>query len=441
MADADAAPHRVATHRRAALSFESIARGRKYIAIHEDASDLLRPMAETSAGLEKVAEVARAAKDEESRFGESTTGMTARLFFQRMEDAAHLLLDLLRTSDQTASVATPPPATPPRQHQARLYEAMTAIGIFPTAEPMRIVQALAAGELAEIIVRVDRTLAPGRRLVTHRAIVAVWSTAIPEKAACWIADATSRQKDIEAMAGRPVADRTPQGRLQDAHPIVQIPSLDIKRRTPPARVVAILEAALAEFASYRQVGIVIDRKHVSVVVGTNKVANLAECFRRRIVKVEHYRGGASRGSNNWIGKCDMLLVAGSPRVPPSAIRTRLIQSSWAAAAARDGRWEKDWWSGIDTTGKRHTVAAAAYRDHDWHNAHLAMVHAELLQAIGRGRTVCENGIPVVVLSNENLGLFVHPKCVAPMPDRAVEGVGTVATLMKPNPTDLGPSQE
>ena len=438
MAEAEAAPHRIATHRRAALSFESIARGRKYIAIHEDPTDLLRPMAETAAGFDKVSQVARHVKDREWELGDDD----ARYFFSRMEDAAHELVELLGTTNTTCGIRMSSPAAPPQRHQARLLAAMTNIDVWTPAEALRIVLAVAAGDLAELSIRVDTVLAPGRQPIVHRAVVAVWQTKIPAGATCWIADATAKRDEIELLAGQPVTDCTPGGRLAAQHPVVQIPSLDIKKGTAPSRVAAILRAVLLAFSSYSRVGIILDKRHVPIVQGTSRSgANLEECFRRRITKVEHYRGGASRGSNTWIDDCDLLLVAGTPRVPPAAVGTRLIQAGNAPAAARDGRWERDCWSGLDTAGRRHTVATAAYRDHDWHAAHQAVVHAELIQAIGRGRSILESGIPVVVLSNENLGFPVYPNPLEPMPEMAVQALQVVGRLSGQFPTGAETPQD
>jgi hypothetical protein len=108
-------------------------------------------------------------------------------------------------------------------------------------------------------------------------------------------------------------------------------------------------------------------------------------------------------------------------VPPSVIKTRLIQAGNAAAAARDGEWDRDYWRGIDTEGRLHTVRTLGYRDHDWHAAHQAVVKAELVQAVGRARSICEHGIPVVVLTDEELGLPLRI-LAAPQPNKTADPV-------------------
>jgi hypothetical protein len=86
---------------------------------------------------------------------------------------------------------------------------------------------------------------------------------------------------------------------------------------------------------------------VPTIMGTaRKGPALPESIRQRIVKIEHHRSGLRRGSNSWLDDCDAILVVGTPRVPPAVIRTRLIQHGLTAAAARDGEWGRDYWSGV-----------------------------------------------------------------------------------------------
>jgi hypothetical protein len=62
----------------------------------------------------------------------------------------------------------------------------------------------------------------------------------------------------------------------------------------------------------------------------------------------------------------------------------------------------DYWSGVTESGKRQTVKCPHYTDHDWHRAYLSLVRGQLVQAIGRGRGILPEGIPVYVVTRENL---------------------------------------
>jgi hypothetical protein len=225
---------------------------------------------------------------------------------------------------------------------------------------------------------------------------------LPANRTIWINDATANPSEIEVLACRPVIDQTPKGRLKRRHEILQVP-LDIKKSTSPSVFTEILRGVIAVYPRSNRIGVICHQKHVAAVLGNGGGANLDPALRSRITKVEHFRSGEGRGSNTWIRDCDLILVIGTPRVPPSAVKQRLIQSGKPSAATRDGEWTRDWWSGVDRSGKRHTIRTLAYCDWDWHEAHRAIVHAELQQAVGRGRAICDNGVPVVVVSNEPLG--------------------------------------
>ena len=163
---------------------------------------------------------------------------------------------------------------------------------------------------------------------------------------------------------------------------------------------------------------------------------LDEAFRSRIAKVAYFHGGESCGSNHWIDECDMIIVLGTPRVPPSVVKSRLIQTGRAAASARDGEWEPDYWSGVTTTGKRRTIRTLAYRDHDWYAAHRSIVRSELIQAVGRGRGICPNGVPVVVLSNEPLGFPLLDCDIEPLSETAISVLKAIWHLSAQNPTGV-----
>ena len=128
----------------------------------------------------------------------------------------------------------------------------------------------------------------------------------------------------------------------------------------------------------------------------------------RIVKVDWFRGTESRGSNSWKEECDLLIVAGTPRVPVSAVQNRLLQLGLPDAANREGQWGSlDYWSGRRLDGRHEMVHSRGYRDHDWYEAARQIVHAEIIQAVGRSRSVCSDGIPdTIILSTEPLGYLL-----------------------------------
>jgi len=430
MKEAEAAAHRLATHHRACLTFSTIADGRKYIAIHEDATDLIRPTAEIAKGFDQVVTVAQNAK--------ATAWTRQHLdsvhFFERMENAAWIISEQLQQADVTAQLHLPEASTSPHGVDLHLLKAMQSTNTWPPGDAVRIARAAANGDLAELVLRVDTILTKGREAAVRRSVVAVWQTEIPDQAATWFCDATADVDELQAILGRPVSDKTPLGDLEHRHPAVQV-TIDIKKSTVPSTVVKVLRGILAAFPDAKRIGVITHQEHLPIIRGTaqNPDHRLEELLRRRIAKLEHFHSGEGRGSNSWIDQCDLLLVLGTPRVPPHAVKLRLIQVGLVLAAARDGQWEADWWSGTTTTGKQVTIRTSAYRDHDWYAAHRSIVRAELIQAIGRGRGICEKGIPVVVLSNEPLGLPILEIDVHPLSDTAVKVLQAIRQLSEQNP--------
>lgn len=418
MKQADSARHRIACHARASTGgINSMAEGIAYIAIHEDAVAMLRPCVEISTGLDRVAAIA-----EKSRFDAMDFAMGEAGFFYAMEQVCRVLIDRLNGADKTESLTMPATASKPRNADATLYRTMKVTNTWPNGDVLRIVRAAAAGELAELAVRVDRVFDAGGKETVRRSIVGVWKMELPDKATVWLCDATGDPAELSRLAGRPVTDKTPIGQLQQQHSILQIP-VDVKKSTSAATVAKTLRGVLLAFAGPRRIGIICDRRHVPVIRGTSKAANVEPALRERIARIEYFRGGEGRASNEWTKDCDLLIVFGTPRVPPKAIEQYLIRTAQLAAADRGpqgAEWTRDYWSAKTTEGRRLTIATKAYRDHAWHAAHRSLVIAELLQSVGRARSVCDHGIPAVVVSTEDLGLEISPKKFQPVTNSALE---------------------
>lgn len=434
-ADAEAAPHRIATHKRASLGLEQLAEGRNYVAIHEESSDLLRPKFESSKGLEKVAEVAAKARAHANELLKGEDRATAQHFFWQMEQIANDLIRQLSSGDTTVPIELPVAAGSPPGLDAKLFRAMKESNTWPIGEAMQLVKSLAAGEIGELVVRRDQIRKKGKKdeFETKQAIVGFKQTKLPENAAVWICDATANHHETEILAGRPITHCTPSGSIERQHAAVQIP-IDIKQSTSPSKFVGIIRATLMAIPSeFSRIGVICDQRHKPAILGTAKKGpNLEKEHRERIPKVEHFRSGSSRGSNEWLDSCDAIIVAGTPRVPPSAVKNRLIQLGMIEAACRSAdwiEWGRDYWSGVTTSGRRLTVQGTGYRDRDWQAAYRAIVASELQQSIGRGRGICENGIPVIVLSNEPLELPLADFELKPLTESEVEILNKLTQLV------------
>jgi hypothetical protein len=176
-----------------------------------------------------------------------------------------------------------------------------------------------------------------------------------------------------------------------------IPARDVTKSREPAAVVPLLRGVLHDLP-YERVGLL---THRELAASLPKL--LGEPY--RLAMVAHFGGGLSRGSNQWVRECDILIVLGTPRVGPDAIRLHLYRLGKARAAGRtreEAGWGLDYWSGVTKSGRRMTVRTPHYVDHDWHAAYRALVRSELVQAVGRGRGILPEGIPVLVVTTENL---------------------------------------
>lgn len=431
MKEADEAAHRISTHARARLSFASIAKGRAYISIDEDPASILRPILDIHGGFGKVEEVAHQAAWDARKKEDGD----ADVYFSKMEADARRLGEQLVSCERAVKLDLPASLNAIPNADAKLWRAMSDLKVYPSGDVVRVVKALVNGDLESISIRVDQVFAPTAQggggptkegttkkeppKKTVKTLSAVWRPPLPAGATIWISDATSTKADIEALVGRPVVDATPRGRLRKRHAVLQI-AHDIKKSTSTNKAVGYLRALMTapRIRKYHRIGVICDRVHVPAIKGTAQkkgVENLEPELRERIAKVEYYRSGKSRGSNDWIRDCDLLVVLGTPRVPPEVVKARLLQLGHTKAAERDGKWVgKDYWSAITPTGRRRIIRTMGYRDWDWHQAAHAIVNAELQQAIGRARIICEDGIPVIVISCERLGIPVADFFLEPM---------------------------
>jgi hypothetical protein len=223
-----------------------------------------------------------------------------------------------------------------------------------------------------------------------------------ERNPVWLADATADRELLEAGIGRAIHDGTPDGRLELQKSVTQI-ERDITRQTSPETLKAVLRGVLVERPDAKRVGII---THSNLV---DAAQSLGRPFDARIVRVALYGSGQDRASNTWYQQCDLIIVAGTPRVNSHAIRQRLWQSGLFDAALTDGEWGELRWQGYTHGGGSRSVKGFGYRNPTWRQAHRAVVRANLIQAAGRGRSLADNGCDVLILSNEESGFPLDVK--------------------------------
>jgi hypothetical protein len=421
------ARHAVATHARAEVSLPDLVKSRQVLSLHETPLEVLRPSFVTDCGLEIVDMVARSAMYEAAR--------EDRHFYRHLGRVALMLNGELKSALETTELELPGAAREPEDAHKLLNDACCRLAD-PPAAAMKLALAAAGGSLSLLSVAVDvepappapaptaavpgagapqaggakedggvgKSPTPGRpacgvKLV--RRLVGVTQLGLPAEAVVWLGDATGSREELERVLGRPVVDMTPAGRLEPLQDVLQIvPKHDVTKRMEPATALPLLRAVLHDHPRYKRVGLL---THMNKAKELQKL--LGEPYKSRLAHVSHFHSGLSRGSNVWIDSCDCLIVLGTPRVGDQAVRQRLIRLGMRHAASRtreEAGWEWDWWSAVTVSGRRLTVKTKHHTDHDWHAAYCYLVRSELVQAVGRGRGILPEGIPVIVVTTENL---------------------------------------
>src|SRR5690606_36373534 len=138
-----------------------------------------------------------------------------------------------------------------------------------------------------------------------------------------------------------------------------------------------------------------------------------------IARVSYLGSGIERASNGWHKACDLLIVAGTPRIAHDAVQSHLLQCDETEAAADPdkGNWGPVAWRGYRQDGSRVIVQSHGYRNPAWRRAHHELVRAQLVQAVGRSRGLLPDGIPSVVVSTDECGCVIAPWDIRPVSDR------------------------
>lgn len=157
---------------------------------------------------------------------------------------------------------------------------------------------------------------------------------------------------------------------------------------------------LADRPQFQRVGIICLRPHIATARA------LGDDFDRRIVKSAYFGSGDDRSSNDWYEQCDLILIAGTPRIPPAAIAAYLVQVGEASTACQSPEWGTIYWEGQTESGEPVRVKSRGYQDEAWRRAHRDLVRAQLVQAIGRGRGILQTGCEVIVLTTDECGLTI-----------------------------------
>jgi hypothetical protein len=407
-----AAAARVAatTYARLEVAMWSTTKGRSDILANESPLNMLRPKLVAAKGFSSVRDLA----DHACRYVSAEDRQRGYdVFFRQMgeisTDFQAIWEGLPSRGRGGYRLDLPEPAGKvPRDPDPYLWELIQTHGITPPGDTLRLVMKAAAGQLHSLAAtynsyRVKSGVHAGKERI-HRALVGVCRTPLPRELNFWNNDATVNRRYLKGCTGRPLIDLTPMGMLARVHPVIQIPE-DVTRQTSPLAAAAKVRGILHDLPRYLRVGILTHSTLANVIRETVGLPHAT-----RIVKVDYFGSGSSRGDNSWMAECDLLIVLGTPRVAIHDIRDMLFRLSKIDAACLSEA-EAGW------TEVRHVITATypdvgrvsatvplrRYRQSEWHEAYCYLVRTELIHSLGRARPYNHDGIPCVCVTVEDLG--------------------------------------
>ena len=431
-------PVLIICHKRAAKQFVTLAEGRQYAAVHENAEDLIRPTLEVwPDDLGRVAEVCSEARHREQDRREPDLELIDGLAL--MENNATDLENSAKVATETGRPKTLPRSMePPAQWELKVWRAVHAVidskrrKQLPDQAAMQLIAGLAFGAVRNLAFQIDH---PGGSDEPRVQLIGTEQTTLPGHLPIWFCDATGRAELLGDLAGQVVHDKTPAGSLANQKSVLQIDwdltrsgftHPDPKRKAAAADTAAgMLMGILAAHPEAERVGLISHRPVIEELF--SKRSPLDEQNRDRIHRKEYFGGKLMRGSNNW-QECDLLIVLGTPRVNPGSIKTRLIRAGKMTAAAdpNEGTWGKRRWVGRSTDGTKRVIEGLGYADPTWRQAHEDIVRAALIQALGRARSILESGLPAIAVTTEPLGLdLVEPGKITQITKKVREAIQVV----------------
>jgi hypothetical protein len=418
-------PIAIATHARGALtSLASLASGRSFVVIDENPVDVLRPTSKsTVVYLPGAVELLQQLLDdprELNLLGSVVNDDDQHGYLCHLLQVAEYIQTAVAAATGTCEIPLPAgwisgegrSGTPPGVQGRLLRNARERKRFSPL---WRILLAAANGSLCRLyVVQDSKPVGRGEGGLpikeTTVSLQAVWSNPPPANSTTWLQDGTADFEIVRACLppGRVLVDQTPVAVPPTLHSVVQVPR-DITRKTSDKSWTSELRAILANHPEAKTVGVIHHQTH-SAAAAVFKAAD------GRIGRTSHYGSGLDAASNVWTQeKHDLLIVMGTPRTGPDAVRELLLQmGDIASAAVLEPVWEKYRWTGYTSAGEPVAIEGRRYADPRWQRAWRAICRANLLQAVGRGRTTCANGLRVVVLSSEDAGLPISDLGCQPM---------------------------
>ena len=411
-AAASKAAHKLATHQRLIRS-PGIAAGCQVAIIDENPVAVLHPdLAASPAGIRSVGDLAHRIMMRSLETGDKAGAAT---FARAMADTCAAIAATIGHAGEPGRYAVDLPTCLdiPDRWEAVLWRSMQRCdpNADPGSEALQLVTLAATGKLDRLDVVVEKT--PGGYL--SHLIYGAWRTQLDtDHTSYQLLDATAQADDVAAAAGVPVRDLTPEGHLPTQHRVVQIP-LAITGSTSPAKVAGIVRGLMDRHPEFTRWGLIGLRRHIDAMMGEGAELLDADA-RSRVTKHCYFWQGPDRASNDWHQVCDVILVLGVPRPNPVAVRERLLLlGEDEAATVTAPVWGEIHWQADSTQGGQVTVPGRGFHCPTWRRAHRSLCQAQLLQAMGRARSVLEGGKACLVVGDEPTGAVVDTRPLQTLP--------------------------
>lgn len=466
---ADKAPHKVCTHERLARAAGRLTEKAAYVTVEEDPSKLLRPSVSTTGRqLERVSALADDLADAVERshildgipvptaavdtFDEfdawgpepgaedgaagSVTFTVRPSFFQEIcritDELAKRCRDAVRdgTPAGVHELELPQARDVPRNPEGAVWHTLEQLRrttpgavLAVPREALMLALYAATGRLERLYLQVDEDTRPGRPPSRIVHVIGLWRTALPwERVPVFVNDGTIDAETLEQLAGEPVVDVTPGGDVELLQPAEQY-ALDVLPTTSPARVGRMLSGIVRAHPDRERIGVVMLKRHrEQLLFPEDGLPRLPADVLERITFSTHYGAGDDRGSNEFHRKCDLVIVLGTFRPPPSEVRRALVRRGQLEAANARATWGTVERRATGAAGELVTYGGRGYAERQWADAADGITRAAVRQAVGRARAICPDGVPVVLVSTENAGLPVRPADELPILDERADAV-------------------
>jgi len=405
--------HTISTHARTEATDFSLFKDKEIVFVHENPLSLLRPFVEVEniKYFEDLLNICKSARKVVAPWNDAL----AIDFLNIFESGVEELIDILandqffkeyESSSQNDRKNSPKIKCLPCREKAAFYDkgdyilhrAMTDYKKYSNQNALQLAIGYSFGRLKSLFAKVEEYRVGGGQINVRNFLVGFWQTELPNQL-IWFEDGSSDVKMLQDLTGLNVIDQTPIGKIKNQIEPIQYTQKDITKKTSPNVVKSVVRGLLAKHKQYNRIGIICHQCHVS------EIESLSNYWKNRIRKISYFFSGEDRASNDWLN-CDFLIVLGTPRVPPSAVRNLLLAFGKIEAAKYDSDFVSFSWTGMNEKGDLVEVIGKKYSNPDWEWANSLLVKEALLQGIGRGRAITPEAIPVVLISTEQLDLII-----------------------------------